>query len=396
MVGERTMQSQGRGAAGFGRETKTGSTAEQIIRSLLSEIGVAIDGPNRTDIHVRDVRFYERVLAEGSLGFGEAYMEGWWDCEDMVGLIRRIGKEDLKEKLKPSMRCLWGGLKARVVNLQSRHRAPIVARNHYDRTLDVYDNMTDKWTTLSCGYWKSAHTLDDAQEAKFDLICRKIGIHKHDRVLDIGCGLGSFARFASQKYGCAVVGINISPQQTRRALKLCEGLPVSILDCDYRDTEIYLQDGQFDKVVSIGMFEHVGYKNYQNYFKIVRRSLKDGGLFLLHTIGSNVSLIQNDPWVNKYIFPNGLLPSIKQIGAATEGLFVMEDWHNFGYDYSRTLKAWHENFVRSWTGSQHDPFFRMWTYYLLSFAGWFESRRIQLWQIILSNGGVAGGHTSIR
>ena len=370
--------------------------AEKLIRNLLGEVGIEVNGPNAYDLQVTDTRFYKRVLADGALGFGESFMEGWWDCEDVVELIARIAAGNLESKLKRSGKLMWEAFKARMFNLQSRARSPIVGRDHYDRTLEAYRCMTDEWITLSCGYWKDATTLDEAQAAKLDLICRKVGISRNDRVLDIGCGFGSFAKFASSRYGCEVVGINISPEQAKEARKACDGLPVTIINCDYRDTTSYLKDGKFDKAMSAGMFEHVGYKNLNAYFEAVNAALNDDGIFCLHTCGSSVSTTRNDPWYDKYIFPNGMLPSIRQIGTAIEGMFVMEDWHNFGYDYSLTLRSWYENFERNWPGPKDDEFYRMWKYYLLACAGWFQSRYVQLWQIVLSKHGVPGGYQTVR
>jgi len=369
---------------------------ERVIRELLSEAGIEVNGSRAFDIQVTDPRFYRRVLGEGSIGFGESYMDRWWDCDDMVELLSRIAAHDVEKKLKTSARFLWEVFKARVFNLQSRARAPMVGREHYDQTLQAYRNMTDRWITLSCGYWKDATTLDEAQEAKLDLMCRKIGLDAGQRVLDIGCGFGSFARFAASRYGASVVGINISPRQAEEAARECRGLPVNVVNCDYRDTGRYLAQGPFDKVVSAGMFEHVGYKNFAAYFRAAHSALKDGGLFLLQTCGMNESRVHNDMWHEKYIFPNSLIPSIKQISAATENLLVMEDWHNFGHDYSLTLRAWYENFDRTWSGSKDDTFYRMWKFYLLSCAGWFQARSNQLWQIVFCKGGVAGGYQSIR
>lgn len=375
---------------------RKGNSTQEFVHRLFEEADIRINGPRPFDIQVRDLRFYSRVLADGPLGFGEAYIEGWWDCHDIAEMIARITRHDIEKNLKLSWKLLWGVMRSRLINLQSRSRSHIVGRDHYDMTLDAYESMTGKWRALSCGYWKSAGTLDEAQEAKFDLICKKLSLTRHDRVLDIGCGFGSFAKFAAEKYGCSITGINISPQQAERARSHCQGLPVTIVTCDYRDTWQYLADRKFDKIVSIGMFEHVGNKNFSTYFQIANRCLKDDGLFLLHTIGSNVSLYNNDPWFEKYIFPGGLLPSIKQIGEAIEHVFVMEDWHNFGYDYSVTLNSWYKNFVEAWSGDESDPFYRMWTYYLLSCSGYFKARRVQLWQIVLSKTGHGGGYVSIR
>lgn len=371
-------------------------SAEQVVRHLTSLIDVAIDGARPHDLRVHDRRFYRRVLAGGSLGLGESYMDGWWDCDDLVELFARIGAANLEAMLPRSARLVFETLKARLLNRQSARRAPIVAREHYDRTIDAYRLMTDRWTTLSCAYWKDARTLDDAQEAKLDLICRKLRLSNGQRVLDIGSGFGAFARFAAERHGCEVLGVNVSEAQVRSAREAAHGLPVDFRVADYRDVGAYWDGRPFDALVSAGMFEHVGYKNYRTYFAVAHRLLRPGGLFLLHTVGSNVSVTANDPWFDRYIFPNGVLPSIGQIGRAIEGLFVMEDWHNFGADYDKTLVAWCENFDRRWTGSRQDRFYRMWRYYLLSAAGMFRSRAKQLWQIVLSKGGMRGGYGSVR
>jgi cyclopropane-fatty-acyl-phospholipid synthase len=246
----------------------------------------------------------------------------------------------------------------------------------------------------SCAYWKDANNLDDAQEAKLDLICKKLDLHSGSRILDIGCGWGSFARYAAEQYGAEVVGITVSRDQANFARERCAGLPVEIRLQDYRDVE-----GMFDRIVSVGMFEHVGYKNYRTYMETARRLLKDGGLFLLHTIGRGETRRENDAWIEKYIFPNSMIPSMKQISAAIEKLFVVEDWHNFSADYDATLMAWFRNFDLNWDSlnEQYDVrFYRMWKYYLLSCAAAFRTRHMQVWQIILSKEGVAGGYRSIR
>jgi cyclopropane-fatty-acyl-phospholipid synthase len=371
-------------------------SAERVIRDLTSRIDVEIGGPRPHDILVRDPRFYGRVLGGGSLGLGESYMDRWWDCDDLPGLFYRIAIGNLDRRLPLSLALVGEAVKARVLNLQSRRRSRIVADLHYNETIEAYRSMTDRRITLSCAYWKSAKTLDEAQEAKLDLIARKLHLKPGARILDIGCGFGAFARFAAEQYGCSVVGINVSEEQLRCARELAAGLPITYHLSDYRDVARYWDGRPFDAIVSTGMFEHVGYKNHRIYMAIAHRVLKPQGLFLLHTIGSDVTTTTNDPWFDRYIFPNGLLPSIRQIGAAIEGVFVMEDWHNFGADYEKTLIAWWENFNRAWDGSTTDRFYRMWRYYLLSAAGIGRSRTKQLWQIVLSKGGVPGGYVSAR
>jgi cyclopropane-fatty-acyl-phospholipid synthase len=375
--------------------------ASRIARKLVTDIaalaGVVVGGPGDQDIRVLDERFYDRVARDGSLGLGESYMEGWWDTPDLAGLHERIAAARLGDRHESGRLVLaLRVLRARLFNLQSRPRAPIVAHEHYDLTDRAYRCMTDRWITLSCGYWRNARNLDEAQEAKLDLVCRKLGLAQGDHVLDVGCGFGSFARFAATRYGCRVTGINVSRTQLEIATGLAHGLPVEFVHCDYRDLPARFGAGRFDHAASMGMFEHVGHRNIPAYMRAVRSVLKPDGLFLLHTVGSDVTVHHNDPWFDRYIFPNGMLPSIAQLGAGIEGVFTMEDWHNFGHDYSRTCRAWFEKFEREWTESRDTAFYRMWKYYLLCSAGQFAARRLQLWQVLLAGRGVPGGYLSVR
>ncbi len=378
-----------------------------FVEELLKKANVHIGGSLMQDIIVHDERFFNRVLRYGTLGLGESYMDGWWDTSALDQFMARLLLAKLHDKIRPNVELLWMYLKARFLNLQSPSRVTQVAKVHYDLGNDLYSAMLDKRMVYTCGYWSGnppAGGLDEAQESKLDLVCRKIGLKKGDRILDIGCGWGSFAKFAAEKYSASVVGITISVEQATLAKERCNGLPIEIRVQDYREVH-----EKFDHIVSLGMFEHVGDKNYRDYFKMARRCLKDDGLFLLHTIGNDFSAHESDAWINKYIFPNGMLPSIAQIGEATESLFIMEDWHNFGPDYDKTLMAWFKNFDAAWPAlrgkyaspgedSEHkgDRFYRMWKYYLLSCAASARSRHIQLWQIVLSPTGVRGGYTSIR
>jgi len=321
-------------------------------------------------------------------------MDGWWDAPILDQFFYKVLGAHLDQKFHLTTAFILSVAKAHIFNLQSGSRAFVVGEEHYDLGNDLYEAMLDKRMVYTCGYWKDAKTLDEAQEAKLDLVCKKIGLKKGDRILDIGCGWGSFAKYAAEKYEASVVGITVSKEQAVLARERCSGLPVEIRVQDYRDV-----DEEFDHIVSLGMFEHVGVKNYRTYFEVARRCLKDGGLFLLHTIGGNVSGHSTDPWIEKYIFPGGMLPSVAQIGKASEKLFVMEDWHNFGADYDKTLMAWFANFDSAWPTLKEkygDRFYRMWKYYLLSCAGGFRARDFSLWQIVLSKEGVEGGYKSIR
>src|SRR3989344_2992258 len=365
--------------------------AKTTIESLLVGTGVTLNGEKLYDPHIHREDFYGRVLSQGTLGLGEAYMDGWWDVERLDELVDRILHAGLNKKIRSpqfTINAVW----AYLTNLQSKRRAFQVGEKHYDIGNDLYEKMLDKRMTYTCGYWKDAGNLDEAQEAKLDLVCRKLGLKGGERILDIGCGWGSFAIFAAERYGAHVTGITVSKEQVALAVARAGSLPVTFRLQDCRD----IDDGPYDHVVSLGMFEHVGYKNYRTFMRLVDSVLKPGGLFLLHTIGGNRSVPTTDPWIHKYIFPNGMLPSIKQIGGAIENIFVMEDWHNFSIDYDKTLMAWVKNFDNAWPilkAAYGERFYRMWKYYLLVCAGTFRARENQLWQLVLSKEGVPSGHT---
>ncbi|MCX7898405.1 MAG: cyclopropane fatty acyl phospholipid synthase [Rhodocyclaceae bacterium] len=355
-----------------------------VLAELAALADVRFDGDRPWDIQVKDERLYRRILTHGSLGFGEAYMDGWWECERLDELVFRLLSARIEERLGgfQKLRLFGEVLRHAFVNLQSPRRAYEVGERHYDIGNDVFSAMLDRTMSYSCAYWKDAQTLDEAQEAKLDLACRKLELQKGERVLDIGCGWGGFAYFAADRYGVDVYGVTISKEQAEFARARCRGLPVTIELKDYRALE-----GKFDKIVSIGMFEHVGPKNYGVYFDVARRCLKDDGLFLLHTIGIDRTTPHTDPWIDRYIFPNGKLPSAAEIAIAVEGRFLILDWHEFGLDYERTLLAWWDNFARAWprlAPKYGERFYRMWRYYLMSCAGFFRSRQGQLWQIVLA------------
>lgn len=368
-------------------------TLKAYLSDLLISAGIQVNGSQPWDIQIHHEETYSRVLKQGSLGLGESYMDGWWDCKQLDQCFEHIMKANLESKVKSNYWMIFKLALLKMINLQSKSRAFEVGQKHYDLGNDLFMAMLDKRLNYTCGYWKNVSHLDDAQLNKLELTCRKLMLKPNMRVLDIGCGFGSFAKYAAENYGVRVLGITVSKEQYEYAQKNCAHLPIEIRMQDYRDLE-----GQFDRVVSLGMFEHVGQKNYQTYMQIAHQCLKDEGLFLLHTIGNNATYVAGDEWITKYIFPNGMIPSVAQIGKAAEGLFVMEDWHNFGADYDKTLMAWHANFTKNWDKlkDQYDErFFRMWSYYLLSCAGVFRSRQMQLWQIVFSKG-VAGGYQAPR
>ena len=360
------------------------SEPPHVLSELIEPAGIRFNGRYAWDIQVHDDDMYRRILTQGSLGFGESYMDGQWDCHALDDMFCRLMKHDIEEKLGgwARFRLLAEVLRQKLFNLQSSKRAFQVGEQHYDIGNDVFENMLDSSMSYSCAYWANAKNLEQAQFDKLDMICRKLELKPGERLLEIGCGWGGLARHAAQHYGVEVVGITVSREQQKLAQQRCEGLPVEIILMDYRKLE-----GEFDKIVSVGMFEHVGPKNYAAYFDAAYRLLKDDGLFLLHTIGIHKETSTVDPWIDRYIFPNGKLPSAREIARVVDDQFLIEDWHNFGQDYDRTLMAWWENFDRAWP--ELEPkygkrFYRMWKYYLHCCAGFFRSRQGQLWQLVLS------------
>lgn len=373
------------------------SGAESLSRArfakLMASAGIAVGGSAPHDFRVHDDRVFTRVLSGGSVALGESYMDGWWSCERLDAFFARVLAAGLDRTAEPAAG-LARKLGALLLPLGRRSKAFVVGERHYDLGNELFEAMLDRRRIYSCAYWVDAPTLDDAQERKLDLVCRKVGLKAGQRVLDIGCGWGGFARFAAERYGVSVVGITVSKEQAAFAAGHVRGLPVEIRLEDYRDLS-----GTFDAVVSIGMFEHVGPRHHRIFLDVVRRCLAGDGLFLLHTIATPEATAAPDPWILKYIFPESHVPSLSQIARAAEGRFVIEDVHNFGAFYDPTLMAWHANVEarKAALPARYDErFFRMWRYFLLSCAGSFRARQNQLLQIVLSPRGVAGGYRPVR
>ena len=368
--------------------------ARQVITELLQHADIRVDGDRPWDLRVRDARLFDRILAEGNLGAGEAWMDGWWEVVRLDEFFYRVVRAGLESRLRKPV-TLARLLFARLVNPQSRRRSRSVAEQHYDLSNRLYQAMLGPTMQYTCAYYGAdgaERELDRAQRAKLALVAAKLHLEPGMKVLELGSGFGELARYLAAEHGCEVVSYNISRRQVEFARELCQGLPVDIRLRDYRDAAGLTES--FDRVVSVGLMEHVGPRNYRGFFGLVRERLKQGGLALVHTIGGNVSRDRADPWINKYIFPGGVIPSVAQLSAANEGLLVLEDWHNFGPDYDRTLMAWDANFVAAWPELREserldERFYRMWRYYLLSCAGAFRARGLQLWQLVLSRDGVA-------
>lgn len=371
---------------------------QETFKQLLATADVIVNGNRPGDMKVHNPKVYQRILSEGSLGLGESYMDGWWDCDRLDIFFAKVVKANLEKTVKGSWIYLKDAAIARICNLQSERRAFQVGEKHYDAGNELYSLMLDTGMTYSCAYWKglkeTPENLAKAQEQKLDLVCKKLGLKKGMRVLDIGCGWGSFMKYAAENYHVNAAGYTVSKEQVELGKKLSEGLPVEFRLEDYRAAA---KTGEkFDRIVSLGMFEHVGHKNYREYMAVVDACLKPEGLFLLHTIGDISSKPTVEPWINKYIFPNGDLPSVKQIAESAEGIFDIEDFHSFGRYYDPTCMAWYHNVaenrdkikeIRGPDGKPKydDRFYRMWTYWLQMSAGSFRSGG-KLWQVIFSKG----------
>jgi cyclopropane-fatty-acyl-phospholipid synthase len=363
--------------------------AESIVRELFGLADIQFGGSRPGDIQVHDPRFYERVLRDASVGVGESYMDEWWETDALDVTIEKIMRANLKQKITGSWRLRALTVKAVILNLQAKTRSGASVEAHYDIGNDLYTRMLDERMVYTCGYWKDAKTLTEAQEAKLDLVCRKAGLEPGMKVLDLGCGWGGLASWAAEKYGCTVLGVTLSKDQVALGNQLWgpqgKGLPVELRLCDYRDVT-----GKFDRVLSVGMMEHVGPKNHRQMMSVINDRLVDDGIAVVHTIANNRSLRHGTPFIEKYIFPNAVAPSLAQLGRAFEGLFVLEDLHNIGPDYDPTLMAWWENFDRTYAEiapKYNRRFYLMWKFYLLAAAGAARARDGQLYQVVLTKTG---------
>jgi cyclopropane-fatty-acyl-phospholipid synthase len=382
------------------RKEASGTRPPRFLADLAETADVRFNGDRPWDINVHDAETYRHTLTKGTLGFGETYMEGYWDCDELDECIARLLRVEVDLKLtrltkfRLFMASLANRIAHKLVNFQTIERAYQVGEKHYDIGNDLYTRMLDPLMNYSCGYWQHADSLAQAQIDKLDLVCRKLDLKPGDHLLDVGCGWGALARYAAEQYGVKVTGITISREQQELAQEHCRHLDVEILFCDYRKLE-----GKFNKIASIGMFEHVGKLNYKPYFDVIHSLLTDDGIMLLHTIGVYFTHDAIDPWINKYIFPNGQLPSASRIAKSIEPDLVFRDWHDFGPDYDKTLMAWWQNFDRSWpelADRYGQRFYRMWRYYLLSCAGFFRCGQGQLWQIVLTKRDAVPGYRSYR
>jgi cyclopropane-fatty-acyl-phospholipid synthase len=371
--------------------------ARRIITGVLEQADIRVGGDRPWDLRIHHDRFFPRAM-RGSLGVGESYMDGDWDAGSLIEFFRKTMDAGLQ--MHPLLRInrVAKEVHARFRNLQTRRRSRAVAEEHYDLDHRMYAQFLGPWNQYTCCFFDGTDDLEEAEICKLEMICDKLEIESGDRVLDIGCGWGGFAKYAASTRGCSVVGISLSDEQIEYARDYTEGLPVEIHRMDYRDLpESPL--GTFDKVLICGMIEHVGYRNYRQLMKVVHTVLAQDGLFLLHTIGNRHNTAVVEPWIEKYIFRNSMAPSMQQLTRAAADLFVIEDWENYGHYYVPTLQAWHDNFNRNWDRIRaldgprpfDERFRRMWNFYLMSSRAAFEVEDLHLWHLVMTRYGSGRG-----
>lgn len=380
----------------------------KLVTRAFHDAGIAIGGDEPGDIKVTRDRFYRRAALFESLGIGDSYRDGDFVCGDLSAFFDKLmvcRQEEHLTALKKgtadpgastSLLEAWIKLRQEFGNQQSMAKASKSITHHYDIGNELYEPMLGETMAYSCGYWAGAKTLDQAQRNKYRLICEKVGLKPGMRVLEIGCGWGGFAAYAAGEFGVAVVGVSLSKEQINYAQAkykdLHETRRIDLRLMDYRAIPKNFGE-EFDAVVSIGMFEHVGPRNYDDYMRIAWGAMKPAGVFLLHSI---VGCGGIDPFFWYRIFPGGVLPVEEQIAKAARPYFAVEHVENFGYDYSLTLAQWWKNFEAAWpqirkSGHYDEKFYRMWEFYLKSVAAAFKVRRVQLEQWTLSKCGIPGG-----
>jgi len=367
--------------------------SKEICLSILDKAGIEVNGSKPWSIHVRNEKLWDRVVSQQGLGLGEAYMDGWWECEAIDQMLTRLLEINVTKELKPSVSLIVHAIKSTVLNRQTKNKAASNAKHHYNIGNDLYQRMLDPEMAYSCAYWADAKNLNDAQLDKFELIAQKLQLKPGMRILDVGCGWGGFLRYVATHYGVTGVGISPADNQIAIAKERNGKLPLEYIQQDYRDLT-----GSFDRIVSVGMMEHVGPKNYETFFDKCISLLKPDGMMLHHTIASNLSKEVTDQFFDRYIFPGGVLPSLAQISRAVEKKVIIEDVHNFGPDYDKTLLAWHKNINKRWKElpDYDERFQRMWNYYLLSSAAGFRARHIQLLQVVFRPMTSRGAYKAVR
>jgi cyclopropane-fatty-acyl-phospholipid synthase len=343
----------------------------------------------RVTLRLKTKRCAKRIIEKGFLGFGESYMMGDLEVDNDLKELLRLGFAiNFDDYHLP----FWQKYRFFIFSLLNRdtlRRTPQNISYHYDRGNEFYALYLDKTMAYSCAYFKREDdSLEQAQLNKYEHICRKLLLKPNESLLDIGCGWGGMLIYAAQKYGITGVGNTLSQNQYEYANRIIKELglqdQIKILYQDYRQLS-----GKFDKVLSIGMFEHVGKKFIPIFIQKVSGLLKTGGLGLLHTIGKD-TLSTSDPWTFNHIFPGAYLPTLHEItcGMGKTGFSVI-DVENLRLHYAKTLEKWAENYERNVARVRElfgDAFVRQWRLFLYSAAAGFKYGESRLFQILFSNG----------
>jgi cyclopropane-fatty-acyl-phospholipid synthase len=368
-----------------------------VLSKLLAAADVQINGTRPWDMQVHNESTYARILKDGDLGAGESYMEGWWDCQQLGVMIEKVLRADVMSKVQLSLvdkaKAVWSMLTGSKSTGSSKEQLCY----HYDIGNDLYKAMLDPYMQYTCGFWRNgATTLEQAQLDKLDMICKKVNARQGCKWLDLGCGFSGLMKYATEKYSTVCTGYNLSTDQMGYGRDvLCAGLPITFVEGDFCKTLASVKDGKFDVVTNVGSIEHCGVNRYREFMQNAYNCIADDGVFLTQSIlsGSKDTQYSFLAFLNKYIFPGGVSPTLTQLSQAMEGLFVIEDVHNFGEDYAKTLAAWHANLTQAWASlSANNPkyttkFKRMFDFYLLCCAGTFRARGLNLLQIVATKVG---------
>lgn len=346
---------------------------------------------------IKNPSTYRHILTFASLGFGESYMYGWWyeDNNDLVGLASILLSNGIYKKARGQLSLVLKITFQRLLTLPNLLVNSLKnSQHHYDLSNDFYRLFLDKSLTYSCGYQLQENdTLEEMQTQKYDLICQKLALKPEDNIIDIGCGWGGMLIYAAEKYGICGTGITLSVEQANLAIERIKQRGLSnrlrILVLDYREVK-----GQYDKFVSIGMFEHTGKGNFSVFMQKVSELLKPNGIGLLHTIGTTgCGGRGGDPWIEKYIFPGGYLPKLHDLihEMNTVGFYVAH-CENLKPHYAKTLKLWSDNFrchqnqIMAISDKFDECFMRKWYFYLQICEATFTYGDSQLYQILFCKG----------
>lgn len=369
--------------------------AEQAVRKIV-EVG-GIPDTMWNHIEILDKSAWTDIITKGNLGIAEAYMHNKLKVDPLpffisvlndtsIGTRRKEGTDYLGMVMQAV--ALPTDLMGLLTNQQTRELSSRVTKQHYDAGNDLYEKMLGPSMSYTCAYWKDAKNLDEAQFNKMDLIRRKLELQPGMKVAELGMGWGTAANHMHKYGNVDVTGVSLSEQQVKWAQENLAKEGLRFIWSDYRD---HCEDPKhmhtYDRVYSIGMLEHVGYKNYAPFFKCIKALLKPDGLAVVHSIGEPDFVSASDPFLDKYIFPGAVIPAMSTITAGFENDFILEDWQNFGFDYSLTLAAWNENanvFFKENPDKYTPEFQRMWEYYLKMCEALFVTRINQLWHFVLS------------